>query len=52
MFSNLKITDFGIDVWMELTPGTWSEVVISRGKAIVLGKVVDQETEEKNQSNL
>jgi hypothetical protein len=37
LFSNLKICDFGIEVWKEMTQGIWSEVVMARGIAIVFG---------------
>jgi hypothetical protein len=33
---------------MEITQGTWSEVVIANGIAMVSGKVVVQATDEKN----
>jgi hypothetical protein len=52
LFSKLKTEDFGIEVCMEITQGTWSEVVIANGIAMVSGKVVVQATDEKKQSNL
>lgn len=50
-FSNLKIPDFGILVWIDTTQGIWSEIYRDRGLTIVLGQAVVQLFVVKNQSN-
>jgi hypothetical protein len=50
-FSNLKMLDFWILVFLETLQGTWSEVIYAIGKTSVIGKSRVQFGEVKNQSN-
>jgi predicted transcriptional regulator len=52
LFSNLKRVDFGMEVSMEITQGSWLEVVIASPRAILVGTLDVQANEEKNQSSL